>query len=660
MRSLLRPANLYILLTYLLLSAVPFAPLLFGRPVDHPWRIVGLEAAAWFIVWAVFQRPAWFHWLLLPAFFALPVEIYLNAYYGQGISTHHLGIIAETSPKESLEFLGNKVWLLLGVAIGVIVWWSTAWRVAWRTGALAWRGKTRWASLALVTLTGCVGAYGYEFGVATPARLVASTSASASTASAASSAASSASDDGPEVARIAFSGSASTAASASDSSASDDASDESASSDDDESASPSVLLPSEGQSSAMPKLPSWANLPFEVDAFGHTWPFGLAFQGYDFWKERKYLHELAVKSRAFTFGAHQEGDPNRPQIVVMVIGESSRYDRWSLNGYKRDTNPLLEKEDNLVTLSNVVTAVSATRLSVPVIISRKSAMQSLKAGFSEKSFLTAFKEAGFKTWWLSNQMSFGQFDTPISVFAKEADVTQFLNLGGFTNQSSFDQILLDPLKIAINDPAPKKLIVLHTLGNHWNYSHRHPKEFDKWQPSLFGIENPAYTDLKWKPQLNNSYDNSILYTDWFLDQVIRTLKESHQLSSMMYVADHGQTLYDGSCTLAFHGHNTQYEFHIPSFVWYSDAYKDTYPTKIERLMRNRKAKLSTENMFHTLLDMADIRYSDEHLEWSFLNRKFKTHKRYVDSYGWTDYDHATFKGDCREVIDKGKPLEQEK
>jgi len=646
MRFPLRPAHLLVLSTYLLLSAVPFAPLLFGRPVEHPWRIAGIEAFAWLVIWALFQRPAWFHWLLVPAFFALPVEIYLQAYYSQGISTHHLGIIAETSPKESLEFLGNKVWLLLGIAVGIVAWWAAVWIVAWRTGALAWRGKSRWIALALVAAVGGIGCYGYQYGVAEP-------SAPSSTSQAVTSAAEKADGEaGPEVTKIAH---AETEVSAGEESQEEEASD-----DDEESEAVATLLPTEGQSSALPKLPSWVNLPFGIDSFGSTWPFGLAMQGYDFWKEREYLSELAIKSRSFQFGARQASTPAIPQVVVMIIGESSRYDRWSLNGYKRETNPLLQREANLISLSNVVTAVSATRLSVPVIISRKPATQSLKAGFTEKSFLTAFKEAGFKTWWLSNQMSFGQFDTPISVFAKEADVTQFMNLGGFTNQSSYDAVLLDPLKIAIADPAPKKLIVLHTLGNHWNYSHRHPKEFDKWQPSLFGIENPAYTDLKWKDHLNNSYDNSILYTDWFLSQVVSALKDSNQLTSMMYVADHGQTLYDGDCNLAFHGHNTQYEFHVPALVWYSDPYKETYPHKIERLLRNRKAKLSTENMFHSLLDMADIRYPTEQLEWSFLNKKFKRHKRYVDSYGWTDYDHATFKGDCREVIDKGKPLEQEK
>lgn len=622
------PASLFVLLTYAVLSAAPFAPLLFGKPVDHPAQILGLEFIAWVTVWVIFKRPAWFHWLLIPAFFALPVELYLVAFYGQGISTHHLGIIAETSPKEALEFLGSTIWMLLAIVLTVIAWWWITWMTAYRTRCLNWTHRSRWLALALLTIGFGTWLYGHEIGILPPP---ASTSA-----------------------RIASD--AATTASV-DSSASDD--DDAAVSSND-SSPPYTPFFSKADSLGFPKLPSWAKIPFELDTFGNTWPFGLTMRGYDFWQERKYLSDLAHKSNLFKFGAQQADQTNDPQVVVMVIGESSRYDRWSLNGYKRETNPLLKNEPNLVSLSNVVTAVSATRLSVPVLVSRKPATQSLKAGFSEKSFLTAFKEAGFKTYWLSNQMSFGQFDTPISVFANEADVTQFLNLGGFTNNSSFDQILLEPLQNAINDPSPKKLIVLHTLGNHWNYSHRHPKEFDKWQPSLFGIDNPAYTDVKLKPQLNNSYDNSILYTDWFLSQVIGTMKATKQLASMIYVSDHGQTLYDGSCNLAFHGHNTQYEFHVPALVWYSDMYRSVYPGKVNQLLRNKRAKLATENVFHSLVDMANIRYGTEQLDWSFFSKKFRQHKRYVDSYGWTDYDNATFKGDCREVIDKGKPLVQEK
>ncbi len=628
MPVLLRPANLFLILTYLILSAVPFVPLLWGKPVPLWWQVLGMEVVAWLAVWASFKRPVYFHWLLLPAFVALPIEVYLQAFYGQGISTHHLGIIFETSPRESIEFLGQKIWLLFGIAFTVFVWYAYTWRLAWRTRALDWGDVSRWLMLVLLAIGAGMWTYGWHFGVkAKPKASVSHSSTSNSS--------------------VAASGFGEEEEEEEDEDAEESTSSESA----------STSTASYGK---WPKLVHWANPPFELGTFTRSWPYGLMARGIDFVEERNNLAELAEKNRSFTFGAQLEKPNTTPQVVVVVIGESSRYDRWSVNGYERETNPLLKNVKNLVTFPDVITSVSATRLSVPIILTRKSATQSLKAGFSEKSFLTAFKEAGFKTYWLSNQISFGQFDTPISVFAKEADVIQFMNLGGFTNESNFDQILLDPLASALQDPTPKKLIVLHTLGSHWNYSHRHPKEYDKWKPSLFGVDKPVYTDLKIKPQLNNSYDNSILYSDWFLSQIIDKLQGSKQMASMLYIADHGQTLYDGACNLAFHGHNTEYEFHVPAFLWYSDNYAESYPDKINRLKRNRKARLSTENVFHSLVDMADIRYPSEHLDWSVFSKKFKQHKRYVDSYGWTNYDNAIIKGACREVIDKDKPLPQEK
>ena len=615
MRFLLRPVNLFLLLTYLALSAVPFVPMLLGKPLERPWQVLGVEFVCWVAAWAVFKRPAWFHWLLIPAFLALPAEVYLFAYYGQGISTHHLGIIAETSPKEAMEFLGQKVWLMLAVMAGVIVWWVASWVAARRTRELDWNDNSRWVILAALAIGAAVWAYGDEFGIAAkPAKAASAPTGAIHLVKASVTAPASASAD-PAAGRTGW-----------------------------------KLRP----------LARWARLPFDFDAFAQSWPFGLMARGADFYKERTYLAELGQRSASFRFGAHQLAPDGEPETVVLVLGESSRSDRWSLNGYERDTNPLLRQEANVVNLPDVITSVSATRLSVPVIISRKPATQSLKDGFSEKSFITAYKEAGFKTFWLSNQVSFGRFDTPVSVFAKEADVIEFLNLGGFANNSNYDEVLFGPFKNALADRAPKKLIVIHSLGSHWNYSHRYPQQFDKWQPSLFGIDKPVYTDTKIKPQLNNSYDSSILYTDWFLAQLIGSLKQSQQRSSMLYVSDHGQTLYDKSCKLAFHGHNTQYEFHVPALLWYSDQYQARYPGKVEQLVRNKGARLATENMFHTLLDLGDIRYGTEKLEWSFVNAQFRLHTRYVDSYGWTNYDNATLKGDCHEVIDREKPLKQEK
>jgi glucan phosphoethanolaminetransferase (alkaline phosphatase superfamily) len=617
MRSLLRPATIYVVLTYLALSLVPFVPWLYGHVVERPGQLVAIEFLCWVAVWAVFGRPARFHWILLPAFLSLPMELYLFAFYGKGISSHQLGVVLETSPAEAIEFLGQKAWLVVAVFVGVLAWWASSWRAAWVTRDLDWKDVSRPVVLAALGMGAALLAYGARVGVAPPP----------------------VSAPPAHTARGAVQPTALVAR-------------------------PSV--PSETSAAApgpvarrLPMLPHWAQVPWDRGAFAQAWPFGLGSRFYDFYRDRMYLAELNKASANFHFGAHLADPAGGPQLVVLVIGESSRFDRWSLNGYARATNPLLSQQANLVTLPDVITSVSATRLSVPVIISRKRATQSLRDGFAEKSFITAYKEAGYKTFWLSNQISFGKFDTPVSVFAKEADVIEFLNLGEYNDKSNLDEVLLRPLKNAVADPAQKKLVVIHSLGSHWNYSHRYPPSFDKWLPSLYGVDKPVYTDLKIKPQLNNSYDSSILYTDWFLSHVIDTIKDSGEAASMVYVSDHGQTLYDGSCKIAFHGHNTQYEFHVPAFVWYSDAYRERYPDKVEQLLRHRKAHLATENMFHTLLDLGDIRYPGDRLEWSFVNSQFKLHTRYVDSYGWTNYDDAVMKGDCREVIAKGKPLSRQ-
>ena len=131
------------------------------------------------------------------------------------------------------------------------------------------------------------------------------------------------------------------------------------------------------RSTALPQLPAWARVRFDLRTYGNSRPCGLSVHGHKFWKEHRYLGELLHRSGTFfTFGAQQAAALGIPQVVVMV-GESSRYDRWSLNGYRRDTNSLLKKEANLVSLLNVVTAVSAARLSVPVLVSSKPACMSL-------------------------------------------------------------------------------------------------------------------------------------------------------------------------------------------------------------------------------------------------------------------------------------------
>ncbi len=602
-----RFSTAYLVTSYVLISALPLLGYWGGQTAEHPLRVLAYELCSWLACWILLKRPRWFHFLLLPTFLALPVEVYLRLYFGQGISTHHLGIITETSPKEAAEFLGYKIWLLILICIGILGWWWTLLKATRNTDALDWQRGGRSYAIAALVLIFLVWLPGSQVGVAS-----ADEDSSASSASAVST------------------------------------------------LNTPHYWPSWASLRAFPEgfnpLPAWAGVFYDESSLANSWPLGVYMHLWDTIRERRYLNELAEKNRSFQFHTQQTKGKEQPQTIILVIGESSRYDRWSLNGYSRPSNPYLSQVKQLQTLSDMITAVSATRLSVPILATRKPAIQSLKPGFTEKSFLSAFKEAGFKTYWLSNQMSFGQFDTPTSVIAKEADVTQFINLGGFTNGSSLDESLFQPVQQSLKDAATHKLIVLHTLGNHWNYSHRYPAAFDRWKPSLMGVNNPAYTDLKNKEALNNSYDNSILYTDWFLAQLITKLQNRPETTALFYVSDHGQTLYDGSCRLAFHGHNTQYEFHVPAFFWYSDQYAAQYPDKVQQILKHKDARLSTENVFHSMLDMVDIHYADEQLNRSIFSSALAPHTRYVDSYGWSNYDDADFKGDCREVMDRGTPL----
>jgi len=569
--------KLLLIASYAILSLVPFAPMLAGRPVHHPGAVALAELLLWASLWAVFARPAYFHWLLLPAFLALPMELYVQWYFNQSLSAHHVGIMVETTPAEAMEFIGNQGWAMAAAFVAVALWWLLCLMVARQADGLAWRGITRWAFLMLAAaLTAVNACSALKLG------------------------------DGP-LAEV------------------------------------RIL----GLGDLKPLL-DMANR----DGLARTRPFGLTTTVLDYHEQRRDLSRMSRGAEGFSFQARQHPSDGRPEVVLVVIGESSRFDRWRLNGYVRDTTPLLAQESNLITLADVVSPVSVTRLSVPVLATRKPAREALTLGFHEKSFVSAFREAGFHTWWLSNQLTYGEHDTPFAAFPQEAHEVRHLNLGGYYEQSSYDGALLAPLQRALTAPERRKLVVLHTLGNHWNYARRYPPAFDHWRPSLTGVEQPVLGDPNQLELASNSYDNSIRYTDWFLAQAIGMLKRSGQRAVLVYVSDHGEVLRDAQCQLYLHGHGTQHEHHVPAFVWYSDQYRARYPAKVAALERHRAKRLGTQDVFHTLLDLVDIRYPGERLEWSFAYPGYTPRPRIVandywaERDNWVDYDAAQRQGAC--------------
>ncbi len=192
-------------------------------------------------------------------------------------------------------------------------------------------------------------------------------------------------------------------------------------------------------------------------------------------------------------------------------------------------------------------------------------------------------------------MAVGQHDSPVSIYAYEADKTRFFNPATWADAGTYDEVLLPALSQAIVETSDDLFVVLHTMGSHGKYAYRYPSTFDRFQPSFKTVSDAPYNDKNL-----NSYDDSILYTDHVLASVVKILKSTDTIAGMFYSSDHGEDLLNATCTLSGHGNPSHPDFIIPALFWYSDTYARTFPDHIENLRANSKRAVTSENVFESL------------------------------------------------------------
>lgn len=379
----------------------------------------------------------------------------------------------------------------------------------------------------------------------------------------------------------------------------------------------------------------------------HTYPLGLLISGWDMFKEQKKINKAYDKNKNFNFGATRLSVTDKKEIYVLILGETSRRKNWQLNGYERNTNPQLSKQKNLVNLTNMISVSNATRTSIPIMLTRKSDKNVNKYDFSEKSIISVFKEVGFKTYWLSTQQKFGAFDTSTSVYAKEADEIHFLNKTSYTQAGEQDDVLIPLFNKLIKDKEQKQFFVIHTLGSHYDYKHRYPNKFNLYRPSLNNLDKYNLQNKEYKQYLVNSYDNSILFTDYVLNELIKALEKKEEVESfLLYSSDHGEDLFDGECGKSGHGLETKNNFEIASFIWYSNIFAANHSRKVETLIKNKGRRVNQTAIFPTLIDAANINIPNNMFNRSILSN-FKDYSRLV--LGGKDFDLAQYDGICKEI-----------
>lgn len=195
---------------------------------------------------------------------------------------------------------------------------------------------------------------------------------------------------------------------------------------------------------------------------------------------------------------------------------------------------------------------------------------------------------------------------------------------------NYDENLIPILKDIVEGCQDNIFVVLHTMGSHYKYDLRYPDEFDVFKPSSKNV-NVRLNDYSRKSMLVNSYDNSILYTDYVIDSVISVLNKYDTVSYVMYISDHGEDLFDDNRN-SFGHFDTQlsrYKVHIPLFIWMSERYSSIYSEKNENILKNRKKEVGADNIFYSILDMSNIGYKEEATTKSFASSNFKSSERRI-------------------------------
>ncbi|HEY1129990.1 MAG TPA: phosphoethanolamine transferase [Roseateles sp.] len=368
------------------------------------------------------------------------------------------------------------------------------------------------------------------------------------------------------------------------------------------------------------------------------YPWGVPLRWANYREHQQALARHAQVSTNFDFGVRwRAGTPPARQIQILVIGETGRPDRWGLFGATRDTTPRLASRSGLIPFSDAVSAASATREAVPLMLTRRPP-QDLLAPPSDPSLVAAFRQAGYRTYWLSTQGAAGRHETPVSVLAGEADERHFINAVDYRQAGALDGELLPLLQKILDRNEPRQLIVLHTLGSHLSYAHRYPRDFERFQPALQPGDVPDIWSSAVLDKLINAYDNSVLYTDHMLDEVITKLDRSGAAATLLYAADHGETLYDGSCRRGGHGFDAETNYRIPMVIWTSAAWQAARPQAQAALQAHARSPVSSLSIFATMTGLAGFDTARPNGHADLGSEQWRPSRRLITHFGDFDAD----------------------
>ena len=282
-------------------------------------------------------------------------------------------------------------------------------------------------------------------------------------------------------------------------------------------------------------------------------------------------------------------------VYVLVIGESETRDHMGSYGYYRDNTPVLESlktEENMILFYKAWSCANDTVSALTYALTNKSQYNDLEMR-KAFSLVEVANAAGYQTVWISNQAQYGLADTPITAIASEAkqqiwlrDKVGHLNDGRYLDVPDYydDKVVSELGKVKYDD---KMLIIIHLMGSHNSYSLRYPKEFNRFS------DGDSF-----------KYDNSVLYTDYVLGEIIKKCNAIPEFQGLLYFSDHGEGID------AHVGHdNNKFTFQmtrIPMVMYLSNDFIKNREEDYRILKRNSNKYFTNDLIFEAVMGMMKI------------------------------------------------------
>lgn len=338
---------------------------------------------------------------------------------------------------------------------------------------------------------------------------------------------------------------------------------------------------------------------YKKGSFNRRLPYNVVFSIKDYFSQNEIILKPINKSLKTNIDSLS---------VIFILGESVRADHLQLNGYYRRTNPSLSKRKNIISFPNTYTPLTYTAISVPQILTNATLTDDYN--LPKFSLIDVLNHANIMTNWIGNQTPEKSYEK----FIKQSNFNTILDPlhSELSFQKDYDEKLIPIFKEKYK-PYKNQFTIIHMMGSHWWYETRYPNSFRVFKPVIKSKHIPSNSNT----EMINSYDNTIVYLDYFINETIKHVEKYNSNTLIIYLSDHGEIL--GEDGLWLHAQKSKESENPAMIIWYSDLFKEKHNKMISTLKSNNTQKINLDFFFHSIVNL----YKIEGIEYNKEKSIFK-------------------------------------